>query len=162
MRYFTGNSLFVWLSFACLILLADASAQTRRARREPSVPIVGASAVQKDTVAKQPVSSFDEVARRVDSLQFIVVYNAELLRKDIDKKVIWIYIMLGVTILASMVIYGAFSAAQRQRKELEERVYSQLSASVSQLESEIKTIQEAKKPAKSPSKPPARRSKRSR
>jgi hypothetical protein len=100
-----------------------------------------AHAAQKDSVGRARMVNVDEVAKRVDSLQFIVVYNGELLRRDLDSKVIWIYVMLGVMIIASMMMYGALNQAQRQRKDLEERVFNTLSSSVSELETKIRHVE---------------------
>jgi outer membrane murein-binding lipoprotein Lpp len=120
-----------------------------------------ASAVhaQKDSAGRARFGSVDEMARRVDSLQFIVVYNAELLRRDLDAKVIWIYVMLGVMIVASMMMYGALNQAQRQRKDLEERVFNTLSSSVAQLEEKIKFVESEIKSPPGPrrAKPPGKK-----
>jgi hypothetical protein len=93
---------------------------------------------QEDSVSRARLSTVHEIAKRVDSLQFVVVYNAELLRQDLGSKVIWIYAMLGVMILATLIMFGTLNQAQRQRKDLEERVISMLSASVANLEERIK------------------------
>jgi outer membrane murein-binding lipoprotein Lpp len=100
-----------------------------------------AQAAQKDSASKTRMTNVDEMAKRVDSLQFIVVYNAQLLRRDLDSKVIWIYVMLGVMIVASMMMYGALNQAQRQRRDLEERVFNTLSTSVTELETKIKQVE---------------------
>ena len=100
-----------------------------------------AQAAQKDTVGRVRLDNVNEMAKRVDSLQFIVLYNGQLLRQDLDSKVIWIYVMLGVMIIASMMMYGALNQAQRQRKDLEERVFNRLSSSVSELETKIKQVE---------------------
>jgi outer membrane murein-binding lipoprotein Lpp len=100
-----------------------------------------AKAAQKDSAGRARLTNVDEMAKRVDSLQFIVVYNAQLLRRDLDSKVVWIYVMLGVMIIASMMMYGALNQAQRQRKDLEERVFNTLSSSVSELETKIKHVE---------------------
>jgi hypothetical protein len=60
---------------------------------------------QKDTAAGSKFSTVEEMAKRVDSLQFIVVYNAELLRRDLDSKMMLIYVMLGIIIVASLLMY---------------------------------------------------------
>ena len=114
---------------------------------------------QSDSAGRARLSSVNEMARRVDSLQFIVVYNADLLRRDLDAKVIWIYVMLGVMIVASMMMYGALNQAQRQRKDLEERVFNSLSSSVTQLEEKIKHVEsEIKRPGGTRrSKPPQKK-----
>jgi hypothetical protein len=97
-----------------------------------------AGASQKDSAAATKFSAVEEMAKRVDSLHFIVVYNAELLRRDLDSKMMLIYVMLGIIIVASMLIYALLRQNQQQRKELEERLLHQLSASVSDLEAKIK------------------------
>jgi uncharacterized membrane protein YeiB len=106
---------------------------------------------QKDSAKTATV---EEMAKRVDSLQFIVVYNAELLRRNLDSKMILIYVMLGIIILASMLMYALLKQTQRQRKELEENLFHQLSVSVSDLEAKIKSVQAELAP---PPKPPAKK-----
>ena len=108
--------------------------------------------LQKDSLSRARLSNVNDIAKRVDSLQFIVVYNYDLLRRDLDSKVVWIYVMLGVMIVASMMMYGALNQAHRQRKELEERVFNSLSSSVANLEAQIKSVEaeipsKAKRPA---------------
>ena len=108
-----------------------------------SIPVMGSGTgrtnpAKEDTLSSARLSTIRDVANRVDSLQFIVVYNAELLRQDLGSKVIWIYAMLGVMILATLIMFGTLNQAQRQRKDLEERVISMLSASVANLEERIK------------------------
>jgi outer membrane murein-binding lipoprotein Lpp len=118
-------------------------------------------AAQKDSVSKAHMTNADYVAKRVDSLQFIVIYNADLLRRDLDSKVVWIYVMLGVMIVASMMMYGALNQAQRQRKELEERVFNSLSSSVADLEAQIKHVEEEIPPSKAHRRTAAPRKKKS-
>ena len=93
---------------------------------------------QKDSAAGTKFSTVEEMAKRVDSLQFIVVYNAELLRRDLDAKMMLIYVMLGIIILASLLMYALLKQNQQQRKDLEERLLHQLSVSVADLETKIK------------------------
>jgi outer membrane murein-binding lipoprotein Lpp len=92
---------------------------------------------ETDSVSRARLTNINDMAKRVDSLQFVVVYNAELLRQDLGWKVIWIYVMLGVMIVATMMMFGALNQAQRQRKELEERVFSTLATSVANMEAKI-------------------------
>ncbi len=98
------------------------------------------------------------MAHRVDSLQFIVVYNADLLRRDLDSKVVWIYVMLGVMIVASMLMFGALNQAQRQRKDLEEKVFEKVAQTTAELRAQIKNVEDVVhlkqplKPAASPRK----------
>jgi outer membrane murein-binding lipoprotein Lpp len=96
---------------------------------------------EADSISRARLSNVNDVAKLVDSLQFVVVYNAELLRQDLGSKVIWIYVMLGVMIVASMMMFGGLSQAQRQRKMLEERVYGTLSTSVANLEAKIRELE---------------------
>ena len=108
-----------------------------------SIPVMGSGTgrtnpAKEDTLSSARLSTIRDVANRVDSLQFIVVYNAELLRQDLGSKVIWIYMMLGAMILATLIMFGTLNQARRQRKDLEEKVISMLSASVAILEERIK------------------------
>ncbi len=107
-----------------------------------------ASLNQKDSTAGIRFSAVQEMAKRVDSLQFIVVYNAELLRRNLDAKMILIYVMLGIIIIASMLMYALLKQIQQQRKELEERLFHQLSASVADLEAKIKHAESELSPPK--------------
>lgn len=133
------RSAFPILALAMLFLATTVATQPTRTRgRNVESP---PSALQKrDSLKVAQLSSFDDMARRVDSLQFIVVYNAELLQKDISTKVMWIYVMLGVMILASITMYSALRQAQRTRNELEEKLTAQLASAVSHLELEIKSV----------------------
>jgi len=118
-----------------------------------SIPVMGSGTgrtkpVQEDSVGRARLSTVNDVAKRVDSLQFVIVYNAELLRQDLSSRVIWIYVMLGVMILTTLMMFGALNQARRQRKELEEKVFSTLSTSVSNLEAKITQLEsEIKSPA---------------
>lgn len=139
----TATPKFV-LVISMLLLIAPGTTsmgQTNVARDQQELAS-NAVTTRKDSTGNARLANVSEMARRVDSLQFIVVYNAELLRRDLDEKVVWIYVMLGVMIVASMMMYGALNQAQRQRKDLEERVYSQLAASSEQLEAHIKSVEE--------------------
>lgn len=115
---------------------------------------------QKDSADKAGFAVVDEMGKRVDSLQFIVVYNAQLLRQDLDSKVVWIYVMLGVMIIASMIMYGALNQAQRQRKDLEARVFASLSASAAEVEAKMKKLEMATKPRARPKRAPSSRKKK--
>ena len=124
-----------WQIWILLILLVSVS-----------IPVMGSGTgrtkpAQEDSVSRARLSNINDVAKRVDSLQFVVVYNAELLRQDLGTKVVWIYVMLGVMIVATMMMFGALNQAQRQRKDLEERVFISLSTSVASMEAKIKHLE---------------------
>jgi hypothetical protein len=105
---------------------------------------------QKDSARTATV---EDMAKRVDSLQFIVVYNAELLRRDLDSKMMLMYVMLGIIIIASMLMYGLLKQNQRQRKQLEEDLMNRLSTSVADLEAKIRRVEEGMPPPKTPKAP---------
>ena len=105
-----------------------------------------ASDIQKDSSTR--FATVQDMAKRVDSLQFIVVYNAELLRRDLDSKMMLMYVMLGIIIIASGLMYVLLKQTQRQRKELEERLLQQLSASIADLEAKIKHVEAGLSPPK--------------
>ena len=157
MRTFTSTLLISMLLLLILVVVMPCAAQTSLAYNQGAGNNFVPS--QRDSASKARFSNVDEVAKRVDSLQFIVVYNYDLLRRDLDSKVIWIYVMLGVMIVASMMMYGALNQATRQRKELEERVFNSLSSSVANLEAQIKGV-EAEIPTKAQRPPPAVRKKK--
>jgi len=100
--------------------------------------------------------------RGIDSLHFIILYNAEMLKSNLDRNLAWIYTMLGAVIISTLVIYRTLMIAQRSRRELEERIYRQVSTTVTQLESQIKSVEEGLKLKRSPPKRPARRTKKPR
>jgi len=104
---------------------------------------------QKDSAAGTRNATVEEMAKRVDSLQFIVVYNAELLRRNLDSKMILIEVMLGIIIIASILMYILLRQIQQQRKELEDKFLHQLSASVADLEAKIKHAEVGLSPPKS-------------
>ena len=111
-----------------------------------SIPVMGSGTsrtnpAKEDTLSSARLSAVNDVGKRVDSLQFVVVYNAELLRQDLGTKVVWIYVMLGVMVLATMMMFGALNQAQRQRKDLEERIFISLSTSVASMEAKIKHLE---------------------
>jgi hypothetical protein len=81
------------------------------------------------------------IAEKVDSLQIIVTHNAQLFQQDLSSKLIWIYVMMGIIVIMGMMTYGAFNQAQRQRKDLEKRVFSSLSSSFSFFEEKIKQVE---------------------
>ena len=113
---------------------------------------------QDDSIESARISGVEDVGRRVDSLQFIVVYNAELLREEFQKKVIWVYVMLGVMIVGIMVLYGTFTQYQRQRKQLAEDLYGKALNEIAEIEGRFRRLEEevrAQKPP--PKKEPSRR-----
>lgn len=105
-----------------------------------SAPEQGASLSRQDSAGRSPLTNVDQIARRVDSLQFIVIYNADLLRSDLSSKVTWIYIMLGVMIVASVTMFAALRQVQAGRVELEERLNTRLTTSINQIETQIKDV----------------------
>jgi hypothetical protein len=137
------NQLFVFLLLLVVLGTVTVSGQTTNS----------ASINQRDSSSR--FATVQDMAKRVDSLQFIVVYNAELLRRDLDSKMMLIYVMLGIIIIASLVMYSLLKQTQRQRKELEEKLFHQLSASVTDLEAKIKLVEAGL----SPPKPAARKKK---
>jgi hypothetical protein len=141
-----------------LLISALAYAQPARAvRKDPGAPS-SASVLQKDTTEQRQMAKAEDVARMIDSLQFIVVYNAELLQQDFEKKVIWVYVMLGVMIVGIMVVYGALTQSQRQRKQLAEDLYGKTLNELAEIEGRVKNLEaDASAP-----KPPAKRAPRRR
>lgn len=96
----------------------------------------------RDTASRVRLSDVEEVAKAVDSLQFIVVYNSELLKQDVTRKVIWIYVMLAVVIVATATMFVGLKQVQRQKVEMEERLSNQISATMAQMESHMKGVSE--------------------
>ena len=78
MSHLKPYQVFTFLLILAVILTITVSGQTT----------TNASLSQKDSAAKLRMATVEEMAKRVDSLQFIVVYNAELLRSDLDSKMI--------------------------------------------------------------------------
>jgi uncharacterized membrane protein YeiB len=138
MSHLKSYRVFTFLLLLAVLLTITVSGQTTT---NPSLN-------QKDSAAGTRFSTVEEMAKRVDSLQFIVVYNAELLRRDLDSKMMLIYVMLGIIIIASMLVYALLKQNQRQRKELEEKLFLQVSASVADLEAKIKHVEAGLPPPK--------------
>ena len=138
MSYLKPYQVFTFLLLLAIILTATVSGQTKN----------NASLNQKDSAAGARFSTVEDMAKRVDSLQFIVVYNAELLMRNLDSKMILIYVMLGIIIIASLLMYQLLKQMQRQRKELEEKLLLQLSTSVADLEVKIKHAEAQLSPLK--------------
>ena len=138
MSHLKPYQVFTFLLLLAVILTATVSGQTTS----------NASLHQKDSVTGARLSTVEDMAKRVDSLQFIVVYNAELLMRNLDSKMILIYVMLGIIIVASLLMYQLLKQMQRQRKELEERLLHQLSMSVADLEAKIKHAEAGLSPPK--------------
>ncbi|HCA81150.1 MAG TPA: hypothetical protein DEP53_15575 [Bacteroidetes bacterium] len=133
------RSAFSILALTILFLMTAVAAQPNGSKGR-SVESQASTPQKTDTLRLMHPSTFDDMARRVDSLQFIVVYNADLLQKDVGTKVMWIYIMLGVMILASGTMYIALRQAQRSREDLEGKLTAQLASVVNHLEAEIKSL----------------------
>ena len=131
------------LAALLLVLAATVSAMSEGSQQgEQGKTRLTSQRNMADSASTDRFSTVEEMAKRVDSLQFIVVYNAEVLRRDLDSKVVWIYVMLGVMIVASMMMYGALNQAQRQKRDLEERVFEQLTSSTTELRSQIKGLED--------------------
>ncbi|MCX6135015.1 MAG: hypothetical protein NTU47_14475 [Ignavibacteriales bacterium] len=151
---------FLWTLMVLLIAAASPASGTPATPQNQNRVLSQAEKGKKDSADKAGFANVDEMARRVDSLQFIVVYNAQLLRRDLDSKVVWIYVMLGVMIIASMMMYGALNQAQRQRKDLEARVFDSLATSAAELDAKIKQLESAIQPPAPPKRPPSPRKKK--
>lgn len=95
--------------------------------------------VPKDV--QDQIQSAVGIAKQVDSLQVMVVRNAQLFREDLDSKMIWIYVMMGVVVILGMMTFLALDQAERKRKDLERRVSSSLSSSFTFFEEKIKQVQ---------------------
>ena len=155
-----ASKCFLWTLMVLLIAAAAPALGTPATPQNQNRVLSQVERGKKDSADKAGFANVDEMARRVDSLQFIVVYNAQLLRRDLDSKVVWIYVMLGVMIIASMMMYGALNQAQRQRKDLEARVFDSLSTSAAALEAKIKQLESAIQPPSLPKRPPSPRKKK--
>jgi len=149
------------LASLCLLTSSLAYGQSARAVRRTQALPPSAAPVHKDTAARTQMAKAEDVAKMVDSLQFIVVYNAELLRQDFGKKVVWVYVMLGVMIVGIMVMYGALAQAQRQRRQLAEDLYGKALNEIAEIEGKVKNLEtELKNPTHSPKQAPRRRKSR--
>jgi hypothetical protein len=141
-----------------LLMLTFVYTQPSRRVRIASAAPSGAQAARNDSARNARISGVEDVGKRVDSLQFIVVYNAELLRQDFQRKVIWVYVMLGVMIVGTMVLYGAFTQAQRQRKQLAEDLYGKALNEIAEIEGKFRRLEEEVRAQKAPpKKEPSRR-----
>ncbi|MBI3579601.1 MAG: hypothetical protein HY276_13045 [Ignavibacteriales bacterium] len=124
-----------------------------RAQQKESSASGGSTATQQDSakVAKERESV--EMAKRVGELENIIVYNAELFRRELNSKLVWIYVLLGVMLVASLMIYGVISQVGRREgldQEKHDALLKELLASGRTLETQIKNLEIELKALKPP------------
>lgn len=101
--------------------------QVTPAFQSPSNHMVGSDPAEQDSSQKGTGHIVTDVVRKVDSLQLVIVYNADLVRNDLNNKLIWIYILLGGMVISNVMMYAAFNQIRKQSQENEDGLRIQLS-----------------------------------
>ncbi|MEX1276179.1 MAG: hypothetical protein WEE20_09610 [Bacteroidota bacterium] len=151
---------------AGLMLTENLYGQRRPAMQSPSNHVIGSAATEKDTVKKGESYVVNDVAKKVDSLQLVLVYNSDLVRNDINNKLIWIYILLGGMVVSNVMMYAAFNQIRKQSQEAEDGLKIQLSELQGKTSAIAKSLEAAEsaagpKPPRKPSRTRPRSGKRS-
>ncbi|MEX0737609.1 MAG: hypothetical protein WD182_09230 [Bacteroidota bacterium] len=151
---------------AGLMLTENLYGQRTPATQSPSNHVIGSAATEKDTVRKGESYVVNDVAKKVDSLQLVLVYNSDLVRNDINNKLIWIYILLGGMVVSNVMMYAAFNQIRKQSQEAEDGLKIQLSELQGKTSAIAKSLEAAEsaagpKPPRKPSRTRPRSGKRS-
>ncbi len=149
-----------------LILTGNLYGQRTPAMQSPSNHVIGSAATEKDTVRKGEEYVVNDVAKKVDSLQLVLVYNSDLVRNEINNKLIWIYILLGGMVVSNVMMYAAFNQIRKQSQYAEDGLKIQLSELQGKLSAIAKSLESAEsaagpKPSRKPSRTRPRSGKRS-
>lgn len=149
-----------------LILTGNLYGQRTPAVQSPRNHLIGSAQTEKDTVRKGEEYVVNDVAKRVDSLQLVLVYNSDLVRNDINNKLIWIYILLGGMVVSNVMMYAAFNQIRKQSQDAEDGLKIQLSELQGKLSAIAKSLESTgsgagPKPSRRPSRPRSRSGKRS-
>lgn len=129
------------LCAAMINALSPAFAQQKEASREPSG---GPTTTQQDSAKLAKERGSVETTKKVGELENIIVYNAELFRRELNSKLVWIYVLLGVMLVASLMIYGVISQVSRREgwdQEKHDVLLKELLASGRNLETQIKNLE---------------------
>ena len=132
--------------------LSPAFAQQKEAAKESSAS-GGLTATQQDSAKVVKERESVEMAKRVGELENIIVYNAELFRRELNSKLVWIYVLLGVMLVASLMIYGVISQVSRREgldQGKHDALLKELLASGRNLENQIKNLELELKALKPP------------
>ena len=150
---------------AGLMLTENLYGQRTPAMQSASNHVIGSAATEKDTVRKGEEYVVNDVAKKVDSLQLVLVYNSDLVRNDINNKLIWIYILLGGMVVSNVMMYAAFNQIRKQSQDAEDGLKIQLSELQGKTSAIVKSLEAAEstarpKPPRKPSRSRSRSGKR--
>jgi hypothetical protein len=149
-----------------LILTGNLYGQRTQAVQPPRNHLIGSAQTGNDAVRKGEEYVLNDVAKRVDSLQLVIVYNSDLVRNDLNNKLIWIYILLGGMVVSNVMMYAAFNQIRKQSQDAEDGLKIQLSELQGKLFAIAESLESAEsaagpKPSRRPSRPRSRSGKRS-
>lgn len=139
----------------CTVLtgtLSFAFAQPKRTVEKPSSS-VALSSMQQDSMKLAQERESVEMSKKVGELENIIVYNAEMFRRELNSKVVWIYVLLGVLLVACLMIYGVISQISRREgldQEKHDAVMKELLTSTRNFEAQIKKLEVELKALKPP------------
>ena len=136
-----------------LIVAEGLFGQPMPALQSPSNHVIGTDSTEGDTVSKGEKHVVNDVVKKVDSLQLVIVYNADLVRKDLNNKLIWIYILLGGMVVSNVMMYAAFNQIRKQSQDAEDGLKIQLS----ELQGKTSTIAKNLEPAEPAGQKPSRK-----
>ncbi|MBI3587115.1 MAG: hypothetical protein HY088_08305 [Ignavibacteriales bacterium] len=131
----------------CVVLTHTLSlvfAQPKRMVKKPYSSMVQSSSTQQDSAKLAKERETVEMAKKVGELENIIVYNSELFRRELNAKVVWIYVLLGVMLVACLMIYGVISQISRREgagQEKYDTLLKELITSRRNLEAQIKNLE---------------------
>lgn len=131
----------------CVVLthaLSFAFAQPKRMVKKPYSSMVQSSSTQQDSAKLAKERETVEMAKKVGELENIIVYNSELFQRELNSKVVWIYVLLGVMLVACLMIYGIISRINRREgsdQEKHDALLKELLTSGRNLEAQIKNLE---------------------
>ncbi|GEM_PF-6328067 len=108
------------LTFIGLILIEGVVAQQQTLTSPRSTPTISPVEPERDTARRTDDDVVSDVVKRVDSLQLMIVYNADLVRREINNRVTWIYILLSALFVTNVLMYVSFNQIRRQAQALED------------------------------------------
>ena len=126
--------------------------QPMPALQSPSNHLIGTASTERDTISEGEKHVVNDVVKKVDSLQLVIVYNADLVRKDLNNKLIWIYILLGGMVVSNVMMYAAFNQIRKQSQDAEDGLKIQLSELQGKTSSIAKSLEPVEPTRQSPQK----------
>jgi hypothetical protein len=108
------------LAFVALMLTEQVVPQQRTLTSPRSTPTISSAEPDLDTASRMSAHVVSDVVKRVDSLQLMILYNADLVRREINNRVTWIYILLSALFVTNVLMFFSFNQIRRQTQALED------------------------------------------